>query len=177
MTKIVSEVFPVTLYDSQVQIIHHSQLTDTLAWHIPHESVFHPSFEVLQRMTAFFGSLFNSQTAVIHSTSWRYDSSLSTDGTLILTYIVILPTEDWIHEWLATKRISLVRISELASVQGDNIQPSVNIQEHHALAHALDHLALLVETDQPIHDRLWPAWEAILTAWRPQPAGYLPKRL
>lgn len=175
MTKIVSEVFPITLYDSQVQVICRSQTTSTLAWHIPHESVLHPSIEVLQQMVALFGPLFNAQAAVIHSTSWRYESSASTDGTLILTYIAVLPAEDWLYEWCAKNNIALVGIAELSAVQGDNTLPPTNILEHHALGHALDHLALLVETDQAIRDHLWPSWEAILAPRQRQPAGHLPR--
>lgn len=176
MTKIVSEVFPITLCDSQIQVICRSQATNTLAWHIPHESVFHPSIEVLQQMVAFFGLLFNAQAAVIHSTSWRYDRSVCTDGTLILTYVAVLPAEDWLYEWYANNSIALVRIAEPLAVEGDNIRPPINILEQHALGHALDHLALLVETDQAIRDRLWPTWEAVLTPRQQQPAGHLPRR-
>lgn len=176
MTKIVSEVFPITLYDSQVQVICRSQTTGTLAWHIPHESVLHPSIEVLHQMVALFGPLFNAQATVLHSTSWRYDSLPSIDGMLILTYLAVLPAEDWLHEWCADNSIGLVRIAELSAVQGDNIRPPINILEQHALGHALDHLALLVETDQAIRDRLWPTWEAVLTPRQRQPAGHLPRK-
>jgi len=177
MTRIVSEVFPITLYDSQVQVICRSQATNTLAWHIPHESVLHPSIEVLHQMVALFGPLFNTQAAVIHSTSWRYDNSLGTDGTLVLTYAAVLPPEDWLREWCADNSIALVRITELSAVQGDNIRPPTSILEQHALGHALDHLSLLGETDQAIRDRLWPTWEAVLTPRQRQPAGHLPRRL
>ena len=43
----------------------------------------------------------------------------------------------------------------------------------HILAHALDHLALLLETDFAIWRALGPQWRAALTQRQRQPAGEL----
>lgn len=172
MTAIIYEIFPVTCFEGKAFSIQNGTRYKSPVWHILHVAHLHPSAHVVQQLMHHFGQNIDARTLIVHSTSWRYESAAD---QLILTYIAVLPQGSWLKQWQEERRITLKPIHDLGKVYGDHISPPPHILPDHVLAHALDHLATLCQSDPEIQTVLDPAWQEILHLRIPRPAGYLPR--
>lgn len=169
MTHIVYEIFPVTLLNQQpVLIQQHGQ--EGQPWMLLHQSNHHPNEAIIQHLLTIFGNLVDMQRTIVHSTSWRYDAACD---QILLTYLVVLPQHTWLEQWCSTRRISLEPIEATRIRHGQHHLPPEYLVPSEVLAHALDHLAALSSYDPAIQAVLEPAWQIILHARYPQPAGCL----
>lgn len=141
------------------------------AWYDRHETDAHPTLTVSRQIEAFCGANVDLRACVVHSTSWRYDRA-PRGGTLILTYLVVLPWGEWMRRWATDGRIHLQPIDVGARIQQSDGHPPDVVPVDRVLSHALDHLAMLVKTDGGVRALLCPAWHAVLRPRQPQPAGY-----
>ena len=165
-----NEVFPVTLVLKQAVLIrvHPEQtLPALMLTNLPH---CHPNDLVVQHLVTFFGDAFDPDQMIVHSTSWRYEQACD---RLLLTYVAVLPQGCWVQQWLAAARIDAEPIGAIEKQYGTHLFPPEQLEWHHALAHALDHLASLSTYDPAIQAALEPEWRAILRPRCPQPAGCL----
>jgi len=109
----------------------------------------------------------DADRTVVHSTSWRYEP----DGRIVLSYAVCPdPRPELPAAELADPRI--VRGDGPASPTPGEVRPE------HVAAHALGHLALLLDTDPAVRAALTaaPAVAAALAGLARTPAGALPAR-
>lgn len=104
-------------------------------------------------------------TTILHSTSWRYESS----GTLILTY-ALLPDPD-----PSVAGAEPLRSLELARGTHPAGPAPAHVSVRHVAAHALRHLALLARTDPVVASALGEHPELIsaLAGLTAGPAGQL----
>ena len=166
----VCEILVVTLESNPALFLHYPTESQNGTWLVPHQSGQHPNQTVLQHLLAFFGDAFESDTSIVHSTSWRYSCQLE---RLILTYLVVLPYRAWMHKWAAAGCFSLKPIGAIEKVQGNNLFPPDRMVRDDILAHALDHLALLSRDDRSIQAVLEPEWMNVLRIRLPRPAGLI----
>ena len=170
-TEIVYELLPVTLLRGQIVLIQRASDADTVVWYARHRAGAHPTSDVLGEVQSFFGSSLDTSRAVIHSTSWRYVAAMGAAARLILTYLIVVPEADWLRSWMAAGRISVRPLAGLRQARGSNIRPPETIRFEHVVAHALDHLAMLVQTDGAVRGALSAPWQSLLRPRQPQPAG------
>lgn len=166
----VCEILPVTLEAGQVVFLHRPIDGPRSSWLVPYHAGIHPNDTVLLHLAAFLDKVFEPETYIVHSTSWRYDRRME---QLILTYLVVLPQRPWIRQWASTGCIHLECIGTIQKVQGDNLYPPENMKVGEVLAHALDHLALLSRDDRNIQTVLVSEWMDVLQPRLPKPAGCL----
>ncbi len=166
------ELLPVTLHRGQVMLLQRGPTADTTVWYARHRPGAHPTSDVLAEVEAFFGAALDTSRAVIHSTSWRYVAAAGQAARLILTYLVVVPEGDWLRRWIAAGRISARPVVGSRQARGSNLRPPEIIRFEQVLAHALDHLAMLVQTDVAVRSALSAPWRALLRLRQPQPAGY-----
>jgi hypothetical protein len=164
----VCEMLVVTLESNPVLFLHCSTVSQNGTWLVPHQPGQHPNQTVLQHLFAFFGDVFEPDTSIVHSTSWRYSCQIE---RLILTYLVVLPYRAWMHQWEAAGCFSIKPIGAIEKVQGNNLFPPDRMERDDILAHALDHLALLSRDDRSIQAVLEPEWMDVLRIRLPRPAG------
>ncbi len=138
-------------------------------WLVPLIQGEHPSCTVMEHIQTFFGDQFSP--LVLHSTSWRYVNRL------VLTYLIVMPEGTWITSWIRNGQLTLLPIGQITQVYGTHVFPPATIGRDAALAHALDHLALLLHHDPAIRAQLSAAWMNVLADRLPQPAGELRKRI
>jgi len=174
MTLILCEVFPVTLVSNYPVLIQHYQEKKLIPWMLPHLSHIHPNDTVVHHLTTYFDDAFDPHQMIVHSTSWRFEYDRD---RLLLTYLAVLPQGCWLDQWIATQRISLEPIGAIATQHGDHLFPPEHIEQHTALAHALDHLASLSTYDPAIKTILESGWREALQPRLPKPAGYLQELL
>ena len=170
MASVWYEVFLVMREGDQVISLRQQHEPLPGAWLISHQIGVHPNDTVVENLAAFFGEVFESGKSIVHSTSWRYEGR---SDRLLLTYLAVLPSGAWVHQWAASGRISLRPIATMKTVCGDHISPPKLIERDHVLAHALDHLAALSTYDQAIQNVLEPGWFPLLRCRHPKSAGYL----
>jgi hypothetical protein len=170
MASVWYEVFPVMREGDQVISLQQAHEPLPGVWLIPHQIGVHPNDTVIEELAAYFGEVFESGKSIVHSTSWRYEDR---SDRLLLTYLAVLPSGAWVHQWAAAGRISLRSIATMKTVCGDHLSPPEQIERDHVLAHALDHLAALSTYDQAIQNVLEPGWFTLLRSRRPKSAGYL----
>ena len=165
------EILPITLHAGRIMYIQRGQDTAT-AWHEPYHSSAHPSDVVRTSVEAFFCTLLDSRASVIHSTAWRYEPSGAASGRVILTYLAVLPPTCCVPDDPAGL-FTLRPIGPVMAARSRTLGPPEWMVLQHILAHALDHLALLLETDFGIWRALGAQWRAALTQRQRQPAGEL----
>jgi len=165
------EILPITLQAGQIMYIQRGQDTAT-AWHEPYNSGAHPSDVVRASVEAFFGTLLDPRASVIHSTAWRYEYSGAASGRVILTYLAVLPSM-YCTLSCPAGQLSVQPVGSVVVARSGTLGPPEWMALQHILAHALDHLALLLETDFAIWRALGPQWRAALTQRQRQPAGEL----
>lgn len=165
------EILPITLHAGRIMYIQRGQDTAT-AWHEPYHSSAHPSDVVRTSVEAFFGTLLESRASVIHSTAWRYEPSGAVSGRVILTYLAVLPPTCCVPNEPAGQ-LTLRPLGAVMVARSRTLAPPEWLALQHILAHALDHLALLLETDFAIWRALGPQWRAALAQRQRQPAGEL----
>ncbi len=170
MTSIWYEILPVTLELNHVVMLRRREDSDAPSWLVSHQCPMHPNDAVIEHLKLFFGDLFEPRASIVHSTSWRYCSRTE---RLILTYLVVLPQSTWICCRAASDRVVAQRVGKIEQVQGDNLHPPERIEAGNILAHALDHLALLICYDESIKAVLESGWLDTLATRLPKPAGYL----
>ncbi|HTK11603.1 MAG TPA: hypothetical protein VL485_30810 [Ktedonobacteraceae bacterium] len=170
MTAIWYEVLPVTLLAGHAVLIRHHREEHIAPWMIQNLPNVHPNDLVVNHLLAFFDDVFDPKQTIVHSTSWRYEHS---DDRLLLTYLAVLPQGDWLKGWMATRRIFIAPVGTGEILCGNHLFPPERIEQPHVVAHALDHLASLYTYDPAIQAVLEPAWQEILGARVPKPAGYL----
>ncbi len=170
MTAIWYEVLPVTLLSRHPMLIRPCQEKDISPWMIPNLPNIHPNALVINSISTFFGDIFDPDQTIVHSTSWRYEDR---SDRLLLTYLAVLPSGNWLDRWLATNRIYIEPINKMEIQCGDHLFPPSQIGHSSVVAHALDHLASLNTYDPAIQAALEPAWQALLHIRAPKPAGYL----
>ncbi|MBV9688514.1 MAG: hypothetical protein JO202_02270 [Ktedonobacteraceae bacterium] len=174
MTMIWYEVFPVTLSSQQAILIQPPCPPIIPPWMIQHQPAIHPNDRVVELLMTFFGSVFQPEKAIVHSTSWRYECVYD---QLLLTYVAVLPQGDWMKHWVATERIVIEPIGTREICYGDHLAPPERLERDHILAHALDHLASLSTYDPAIQAVLEPEWSAVLRPRTCRPAGCLTREL
>jgi hypothetical protein len=165
------EILPITLQAGQILYIQRGQDTAT-AWHESYDPSVHPSDMVRAGVEAFFGTRLEPHESVIHSTAWRYEHSSTASGRLILTYLAVLPSICYTPSCPAEQLI-LQRVGAGNVARSGTLAPPDQLALPHVLAHALDHLALLLETDFAIWRALGPPWRAALAQRQRWPAGEL----
>jgi len=165
------EILPITLYSGQIMYIQRGQDT-AAAWHEPYDPISHPSDIVRACVEAFFGSMLDPGASVVHSTAWRYESSSTASGRLILTYLAVLPSICCAPSWPAGQ-LMLQPVGAGMVARSGTLGPPERVALQHILAHALDHLTLLLETDFAIWRALGPQWRLALALRQRQPAGEL----
>ena len=170
MTHIWYEVFPVTLIERQPALLQDKTYPTCSPWMLAHQSAVHPNTIVIQALNTILGRAVCDEKTIVHSTSWRYDPA---HDQILLTYLAILPQNLWQDQVQANHEIIPLRIGEITAQYGDQLFPPESIERQHVLAHALDHLASLNTYDPSIQTTLEPAWQAILHARQPKPAGEL----
>jgi hypothetical protein len=111
-----------------------------------------PSATVRGALAAVLGGRFDESTAVVHSTSWRFDPR---HRTLVLTYLAILPGT------LTPADLPDGVAAEPVDSPGD------------VLDHGLRHFALLRISGPAIADALDERWHTFLSSRHPLPAGLL----
>jgi hypothetical protein len=99
------------------------------------------------------------EPAAVHSTSWRQEA-----GTVVLTHLAVVarPAGD-----VAGFERRPVRGRELAF--GTALAPPARIDPEHVVAHALRHLAWLVDHDGAVREALGPGWRGALRPHQPEP--------
>ncbi|GHO63915.1 hypothetical protein KSC_028070 [Ktedonobacter sp. SOSP1-52] len=170
MTEISYEVFPITLREQHVVLLQDQHASRLTPWMIPHQPHLHPNTQIIQALTRSLREEFQPEKSVVHSTSWRYEEA---EDHLLLTYLAILPQGQLLDTWLEAAHMTQEPIGDLHLAQGNNLHPPAHITHQNVLAHALDHLALLITSDPAIETVLGAEWHAILRYRRPQGAGRL----
>jgi hypothetical protein len=166
------EILPVALVGAQIAYLRRPQDGASGIWQVPLACA-HPSELVRAQLEAFLACPLDPCGTVVHSTAWRYECGGSTGGRLILTYLVALaPTCSQLTTALR-RRTSLELIASAQPARSETLMPPARIGLTHVLAHALDHLALLLETDVAIHAALGEGWRLALHRRVPRPAGEL----
>jgi hypothetical protein len=173
MTSIWYEILPVTLESNHVVMLRRREDSETQSWFVMHRAGMHPNDAVIEHLKLFFGDLFEPQTSIVHSTSWRYCHRTE---RLIVTYLVVLPERTWQSYWAASDCVIAQRVGKIEQAQGDNLHPPEKIEVSNILAHALDHLALLNCYDESIKAVLESGWLDALEMRLPKPAGYIARR-
>jgi hypothetical protein len=165
------EILPITLRAGEIMHIQRGQDT-AAAWHEPYDPGAHPSDIVRARVEAFFGSMLDPRASVVHSTAWRYENSSTASGRLILTYLAVLPSLCCAPSFPA-RQLTLQPVGAGMVARSGTLEPPERVAVEHILAHALDHLTLLLETDFAIWRALGPQWRAALAQRQGRPAGEL----
>jgi hypothetical protein len=166
------EILPITLAAGQICYLRRRSDGVSGIWHEPHTRA-HPSETVRARIESFLGAPLDPRAAVVHSTAWRYECGGSAGGRLILTYLVALaPVGQQPFPYITTQ-ISLEPVGVTQPARSEALMPPARIGLEHVLAHALDHLTLLMETDVVIQAALGEAWRVALCQRLPRPAGEL----
>jgi hypothetical protein len=165
------EILPITLYDEQIMYIQRGQ-ESAAAWHEPYDPGAHPSDLVRASLEAFFGTVLDPQSSVVHSTAWRYEGSSTASGRLILTYLAVLPSICCAPSSPAGL-LTLQPIGAGIVARSETLGPPHRVALPHILAHALDHLTLLLETDFALWRVLGPQWRSALAQRQRRPAGEL----
>jgi hypothetical protein len=167
------EVFPVTILSRRAVLIRHPHQKQLPPWIISNALNTHPNNLVVHHLVTFFGDAFDPRHMIVHSTSWRYEQE---GNQLLLTYLAVLPQGSWLDSWRTTGRISIEPIEAGDLCYGNHLFPPEAIDEHHVLAHALDHLASLSTYDPVIQTILEPEWKEVLKLRSPKSAGCLQRR-
>jgi hypothetical protein len=141
------------------------------AWYEPHTAA-HPSDIVRTRLEAFFGPILDPGASVVHSTAWRYEYG-GAGGRLILTYLAVLPPLWPVSSAYTAGQITLEPVGAERPARSGTLAPPDQLVVPQVLAHALDHLRLLLETDVAIANALGSQWRAALKQRQPRPAGEL----
>lgn len=166
------EILPVALSSGQIYYLRRRKDGVGGAWHEPHVHA-HPSELVRTHLEAFLGFRLDPQVSVVHSTAWRYECGGSAGGRLILTYLVVLAPMCCLPISHLSGQISLDPLPMALPVRSETLMPPARIGLEHVLAHALDHLTLLMETDEAIQTALGDVWRTTLRRRMPRPAGEL----
>ncbi len=165
------EILPITLADGQIVHVQRQQDGASAAWYEPHSAVAHPSDAVRACVEMFFGATLDACAAVVHSTAWRYEPSDRPGGRLILTYLAILPPLSALGCARTSGQITLVPVGTGLPARSGTLVPPEQISLAQVLAHALDHLTLLLATDQAIAAALGAGWRKNLAQRQQRPAG------
>ncbi|MEI7770094.1 MAG: hypothetical protein WCI67_08915 [Chloroflexales bacterium] len=166
------EILPVTLLAGQIYHLRRCGDGIGATWHEPLASA-HPSEAVRAHLEAFLGIALDPRASVVHSTAWRYVCDGSAGGQLILTYLAVLAPGCHQEVTRSAGLIALEHVGPAQPARSETLMPPAQIGPAHVLAHALDHLSLLMETDAAIQAALGEAWRAALRRRLPRPAGEL----
>jgi len=170
MTSIWYEILPVTLEAEQVVVLYRCEDDEAQPRLVPHQTGTHPNDTILAHLERCFGDLFEPEASIVHSTSWRYCQRTE---RVILTYLVVMPQRAWSYKRIASDRIMARRLGKVEQARGDHLHPPEKIEVNHVLAHALDHLAMLRNSDERINEVLESGWIEVLETRIPKPAGYV----
>lgn len=158
------EILPVTCTEGKIVALapHPAGTAPTPGWHHelpPHQ---HPTEVVVDALEADLGAAFDPATAVVHSTSWRYEGE-----RLVLSYLAALPP-------LACAPPGFVFVPVGCAVGGSvrSSDPAA-IPVMDVLTHGLRHLAMLRVSDPAIGEALSGRWHDLLVHWDPLPAGLI----
>src|SRR5215212_4279255 len=91
-TTILIEIFVFLLHQGRLHILQPSEIARDHSWLVEHQVGICPGETTRHHAAALLGSLWCSDTAIVHSTSWRYERSDTASITdhIILTYITIV---------------------------------------------------------------------------------------
>ncbi len=170
MTLIWYEILPVTLEAEQVVVLYRCEDDEAQPWLVPHQAGTHPNNAVIAHLERCFGDLFEPEASIVHSTSWRYCQRTE---RLILTYLVVMSQRTWSYNRVASDRFMECRVGKVEQPRGDHLYPPERIEVNNILAHALDHLAMLSNSDERINEVLESGWIGVLATRIPKPAGYV----
>jgi deazaflavin-dependent oxidoreductase (nitroreductase family) len=170
MTSIWYEILPVTLEAEQVVVLYRCEDGEAQPWLVPHQAGTSPNDAVIARLERCFGDLFEPEASIVHSTSWRYCQRTE---RIVLTYLVVMPQRAWSDNRVASNRILAHRLGKVEQARGDHLSPPEKIEVNNILAHALDHLAMLSNSDERINEVLESGWRGVLETRIPKPAGYV----
>ena len=168
-----SEILPITLREARVTYLRRHCDGAAGTWYEPQAGSAHPSTRVRAQVATFFGAGPGTVPLVVHSTAWRYEADSTSSPRLLLTYLVVLPPWGEQTEQRMGDRLHLEPVDGGAPLRSAPLAPPERIERCHVLAHALDHLALLVETDQVIACALGHLWRQTLVGRWYRPAGEL----
>jgi len=87
-TTILIEIFAFLLHEQRLHILQPSEIARDHSWLVEHQVGICPGETTRHHAAALLGSLWCSDTAIVHSTSWRYELSDTASITdhIILTY-------------------------------------------------------------------------------------------
>jgi hypothetical protein len=165
------EILPVTLAGAQIAYLRRHKDGASGIWQLPLVGA-HPSELVRAECEAFLARPLDPRRSVVHSTAWRYECG-GAGGRLILTYLAALAPGDIPLGAGLMRQICLEPITAAQPARSETLMPPAQIGLAHVLAHALDHLALLLATDAAIEAALGEAWRMALQRRMPRPAGEL----
>jgi hypothetical protein len=175
-TTILIEIFPLLLRERRLWILQPSEVVPEHTWLVEHQPGVHPCQIVQDQAAALLGPAWCPDSAIIHSTSWRYesDSPIASTDQLIVTYIIIVqPQPEQAQSLLAGSQLRARSFYRGDLVFADPLDAPAIISAANVLAHAIEHLALLALRDPPIAQTLNVEWHTFLADKEPQPAGEL----
>lgn len=160
------EVFPLVLLGDQA--VHLRRVTAEAggqAWWLAPASGEDPSLTVRAALAAGLPALFRPASALVHSTSWRFEPASS---TLVLSYLAILDSPRGRPGIPGGFEPELLAAAASAVDGGSGpVDPAA------VLAHGLRHFALLRVSDAVIAAALPVEWHRFLSERDPLPAGLL----
>jgi hypothetical protein len=163
------EILPLTQAGDRLLYLHPSDPNPAgrPTWWVPLAPGQPPTPLVGRTLAQALDGQFDPATAVVHSTSWRYDPE---PGAVVLTYLALLPTpgRPSVPSGFAT-----TAVDHRQPATADHRAPPRAIEIGDVVAHGLRHFALLRTTDPAIAATLPPHWHACLAPLSPLPAGQL----
>jgi hypothetical protein len=169
---IACEILPVTLVGTRLTYLRRPQDSSGAIWQVPLAGA-HPSELVRAQLEAFLAHPLDPCGAVVHSTAWRYECGGSAGSRLLLTYLAALTSASFSLCPALGRQVLLEPIPVAQPARSETLMPPARIGLAQVLAHALDHLALLLETDVAIRAALGEGWCIALRRRTPRPAGEL----
>ena len=124
------------------------------SWRTPYAGGDEVHDVVSRRLTAV-----GVEPVAVHSTSWRQEAR-----AVVLTHLAVVAPPDGEVDGFERRP---VRGRELA--YGSALAPPERIEPEHVVAHALRHLAWLLDQDGAMRRALGPRWQGALRRHRPEP--------
>jgi hypothetical protein len=162
------EIFPVVCASGRALYMRRLDVA-TPAWWIECPPARHPSEVVAWALALELGSEGEPPNSIVHSTSWRYDTSRL---ALVLSYLVVLRGLVCPPAGFVLEPVEAVSWNPQTGTYGERVIRACDV-----LIHGLRHFALLRLTDPMIARALSDDWHATLGQWQPLPAGLLDHHL
>jgi hypothetical protein len=138
-TTILIEIFPLLLHERRLWILQPSEVALDHTWLIHHQSGVHPSEIVQDHGAALLGRAWCSDSTIVHSTSWRYETGgpVARTDQLIVTYVIIVqPQPEHAQSLLAGSPLRARSFYRGDLVFADPLEAPAIISAANVLAHA-----------------------------------------